>query len=206
MEPTRRAAARAPVDPRPSSEEKENAGASPLNAAFAAAYDELYDLAGAQRRRWRGDETLNTTALVHEVYLKLSRQQEGIRNPERLLAVASRAMRHVLVNYGEKRRAAKRGGNVASVPLATLGPAEDEQTSCTLEELLALDRALQRLGETSERQREVVECRFFGGLSVDETAAALEVSPATVKRDWRFARTWLYRELSAGTRGAVDVS
>lgn len=170
-----------------------------LDALFAEAYDRLRDLAGAERGRWRGNETLNTTALVHEVYVKLAHQSGGLRNPDRLLAVAARAMRHVLVNYAEEQRAAKRGGGLARVTLATFGAIEGEGGgAATWEEVLALDAALERLGELSERQRDVVECRFFGGLSVEETSAALEVSTATVKRDWRFARTWLYRELETG--------
>ncbi len=173
-----------------------------LDELFEEAYERLRQLAGIERMRWRGNQTLNTTALVHEVYLKLSRQREGLRNPDRLLAVAARAMRHVLVNYAQEQRSAKRGGGVPDVPLATLGPLEDpETTTATLEEVLSLDEALERLAEENDRQRDVVECRFFGGLTVEETSAALEVSTATVKRDWRFARTWLYRELNPGSNG-----
>jgi RNA polymerase sigma factor (TIGR02999 family) len=172
----------------------------PLDELFADAYEGLRQLAGLERMRWGGNETLNTTALVHETYLKLSRQREGLRNPDRLYAVAARAMRHVLVNYAEQQRAVKRGGDVRKVPLATMGPLEDpESTTCTCEELLAISDALDRLARVSERQREVVECRFFGGLSVEATGSALGISTATVKRDWRFARTWLYKELGPAT-------
>lgn len=168
----------------------------PFDELFAEAYERLRQLAGVERARWSGNETLNTTALVHEVYVKLARQREGLRNPDRLFAVAARAMRHVLVNYAEEQRAAKRGGDAPRVPLATLGPLEDAGASpSTCEDVLALSAALDRLGQVSERQRDVVECRFFGGLSVEETGGALGVSTATVKRDWRFARTWLYHEL-----------
>jgi RNA polymerase sigma factor (TIGR02999 family) len=172
---------------------------------FAEAYEELRRLAGYERARWSGNETLSTTALVHEVYVKLARQREGLRDGDRLYAVAARAMRHVLVNYAEAQRAAKRGGDAVKVPLATLGPVEDEAAmELTCEELLALSDALDRLGEVSARQRDVVECRFFGGLSVEETCGALGISPATVKRDWRFARTWLYHELGPdGGEGAA---
>lgn len=170
----------------------------PFDELFADAYQRLRRLAGAERSRWSGNETLNTTALVHEVYIKLARQQEGLRNPERLYAVAARAMRHVLVNYAEKQRAAKRGAGAPRVPLATLGPIADARaTPATCEDVIALSAALDRLGELNERQRDVVECRFFGGLSVEETGEALGISTATVKRDWRFARTWLYHELGA---------
>lgn len=168
----------------------------PFDELFADAYDQLRRLAGAERARWGGNHTLNTTALVHEVYVKLARQRGGLRNGDRLYAVAARAMRHVLVNYAVAQRAVKRGGDTPQVPLATLGPVADSGTlECTCEELLALNDALDRLGTVSSRQRDVVECRFFGGLSVEETSGALGVSTATVKRDWRFARTWLYHEL-----------
>ncbi len=168
----------------------------PFDDLFADAYDQLRQLAGRERARWSGSHTLSTTALVHEVYVKLARQRGGLRNGDRLYAVAARAMRHVLVNYAEAQRAAKRGGDAPQVPLASLGPVADSRTmECTCEELLALNDALDRLGAISGRQRDVVECRFFGGLSVEETSGALGISTATVKRDWRFAWTWLYHEL-----------
>jgi RNA polymerase sigma factor (TIGR02999 family) len=171
-----------------------------LDALFANAYHQIYDLAAAQRKRWRGNETLNTTALVHEVYLKLARQEAPVRNPACLFAVAARAMRHVLVNYAERERASKRGGGMEKVPLATLGVPDESSAGglATAEEILALNEALKRLAALSRRQRDVVECRFFGGLSVDETAEALAISAATVKRDWRLARAWLHHELRSG--------
>jgi RNA polymerase sigma factor (TIGR02999 family) len=171
----------------------------PLDGLFASAYGELCELAQAHRRRWRGVETLNTTVLVHELYLKLSRQAPPLRNPACLLAVASRAMRHLLVNYAERQNALKRGGGVQKVPLATLNLPEEDAGggAATAEEILELDRALEGLAVLDARQRAVVECRFFGGLSVEETAEALEVSTTTVKRDWRLARAWLQHELKA---------
>lgn len=166
---------------------------------FADAYEELRRLAGTERARWSGNETLSTTALVHEVYVKLARQRGGLRNPDRLYAVAARAMRHVLVNYAEEQRAAKRGGGAPRVSLTVAGPLEDTAaTSGLCEDVLALNSALEKLGEVNERLRDVVECRFFGGLSVEETSGALGMSSATVKRDWRFARAWLFRELGGG--------
>jgi RNA polymerase sigma factor (TIGR02999 family) len=180
----------------------EGAGPPVLDELFADAYEQLRRRAGIERRRWRGNHTLNTTALVHEVYVKLSGERAALRNPDRLLAVAARAMRHVLVNYAEEQRAAKRGGDAARVTLATLDASEgDAGGSSTWDEVLVLNSALDRLGESNARQRDVVECRFFGGLSVEETSAALEISTATVKRDWRFARTWLYRELAPASPG-----
>lgn len=165
-----------------------------LGELFAAAYSRLHSLAHDQRRRWRGQETLSTTALVHEAYLKLS-QQEAPRWQSRghFFRVAARAMRHILINYAERSRAAKRGGDSRHVA------AEDAPLihESRIEELLALNEALTRLEGLSPRQAQVVECRFFAGLEVEETAEALAVSPATVMRDWRRGKAWLYRELAS---------
>jgi RNA polymerase sigma factor (TIGR02999 family) len=166
-----------------------------LDAVFAAVYEELRGLAKGQRRRWEGDHTLDTTALVHEAYLKLVGQEGGAwEDRAHFFAVAAKAMRHILVNYAEARRAQKRGGGAPVVPL------EDALDSNPVgpdaaDEILALDEALQRLGAMHERQSRVVEARFFAGLSIDETALALDVSPATVKRDWHLASAWLQREI-----------
>jgi RNA polymerase sigma factor (TIGR02999 family) len=166
--------------------------AAAMDRLLPLVYDELHRLAQRQRRGEREDHTLNTTALVHEAYLKLVRL-DRIRwqNRAQFFALAAQAMRRVLVTYAERRRARKRGGGAAAVPLdeATL------MTEAQSEGLLALDEALHRLRALSERQHAVVECRFFGGMTVEETAAALGVAPATVKRDWALARAWLNREL-----------
>ncbi len=155
-------------------------------------YDELRQLAHRQLRRERTDHTLNTTALVHEAYLKLVQQDAaGWRNRGHFFGIAVQAMRRILVDYARRRIADKRGGGLAPVSL-------DEATIKVEEravELIALDEALTRLAGFDERAAKLVECRFFGGLSIDETADALGVSPATVKRDWAAARAWLYREL-----------
>jgi RNA polymerase sigma factor (TIGR02999 family) len=170
-----------------------------LDALFDAVYGELRRLARAQRARWDGDNTLNTTALVHELYLKLSRHP-GWRVNDRghFYALASRAMRQVLVNYAEQRQAGKRGGGVASVPLDDANPPLEDANPVSDEEagrVLVVDRALRRLASVSQRSVQVVECRFFAGLSMPETAEALSVSVATVKRDWLLASTWLRDEL-----------
>ena len=158
-------------------------------------YDELRALARAVRRG-PSCETVNTTALVHEAYLRLAGggAGTGFEGRGHFLGVAARAMRHVLVDHARRQGAQKRGGDLARVDLSeTLaaggGAAPDAH-------VLALDRSLDRLATFDARKARVVECRFFGDLTVDETAAALGVSPATVKRDWRVARAWLYRELS----------
>lgn len=173
--------------------------------AFELLYTELTAMARSQRRRWVGNQTLDTSALVHEAYLKLMKPgSSGWQGSGHFLAVAARAMRHVLVNYAEARRAMKRGGDASPLSLDALGPFEavDEGANPVApeaaEELLALHGALRRLEVLDQRQGRVVECRFFAGLSVPETAAALGVSVATVKRDWQLASAWLHRELHDG--------
>lgn len=163
-----------------------------LDDVFALVYDELHRLAQAQRRRWSGDDTLDTTALVHEAYLKLVDQsQASWKDSGHFLAVAARAMRHLLVNYAERRRAAKRGGGAATVSIDEFNPVSE----AVADEVIALHEALNQLAEVNERQVKVVEARFFTGLSIEETANALAISAATVKRDWQLASAWLHREI-----------
>jgi len=155
-------------------------------------YDELHGLAHRQLFKERDDHTFNTTDLVHEAYLKLV-QLDRMRwqNRAHFFAIAAQAMRNILVNYAVKRSAQKRGGGREKIPF-TEGFFMSEQRA---EALLALDEALHRLQALSERQHQVVEYRFFGGLSIEETAEVLGISAATVKRDWNMARAWLNREL-----------
>jgi RNA polymerase sigma factor (TIGR02999 family) len=163
-----------------------------LDALFELIYDQLHRIARGQRRRWRGNLTLNTTALIHEAYVKLAGQEElPWESRSHFFAVAATAMRQVLVNYAAARAAAKRGGDARKVTFEDSLIASSEKA----EEVLALDEALKRLEGQNERQCRVVECRFFAGLTVEQTAEALGLSPATVKRDWGFASAWLYREL-----------
>ena len=163
-----------------------------LQRLLPAVYDELHRLAHAQLRGERRDHTLNTTALIHEAYLKLVRL-ETVAWPSRahFYALAARVMRHILINYAARRKAQKRGGGLHAVPLDDAVAVAYDRA----DELLALDEALTQLAALDERQSRVVECRFFGGLSLDETAEALGVSPATVSRDWTMARAWLNRAL-----------
>lgn len=176
----------------------ENGDRGALEALFPIVYDELRSLAHRQRRKWDGDATLGTTALVHEAYLKLvDADHIGASSRVHFLRVASMAMRQILCNYGRDRRAAKRGGDSPRVSLDLLGDGlaaaalSDEQS----ETLADLDEAMRRLEAVDARLAAVVECRFFGGLSIDDTAGALGISVATVKRDWSLARAWLYREM-----------
>jgi RNA polymerase sigma factor (TIGR02999 family) len=169
---------------------EEEAGAE----LYALAYGELHRIARAQRRNWSGNETINTTALVHEAFLKLARGAGDWKDRAHFLSVAARAMRHVLINYAAASQAARRGGGATPVPL----DAAHAAVEATVEDVLALHRALERLSQRSERQVRVVECRFFAGLSVAETAEVLGVSRETVKRDWTLASAWLRLQLAEG--------
>ena len=157
-------------------------------------YGELKRIAARQLRRERQDHTLSATALVHEAWLELSSLDRiKWQNRSHYLALAAQAMRRVLIDHAVARRAQKRGGGQR---VETLDGDPLVMVEARAEELLDLDNALERLGGIDERQVRVVECRFFGGMSIDETAEALELSPATVKREWTLARAWLNRELS----------
>ena len=167
-------------------------GRSTLDRLMPILYDELRRIARRQMRGERTDHTLDTTALVHEAYVKLiGLDRISWQNRTHFLAVAAQAMRRVLVDHAVGRGAQKRGGDRRKVPL------EEVEVACAkpVETLLAVDAALTRLEAVDARLSRVVECRYFGGMSVEETAAALDVSPATVKRDWSVARAWLNREL-----------
>ena len=170
-----------------------------LDELFPLVYEELRALAHRKRQQWHGDYTLNTTALVHEAYLKLVDQSNPAwTSRAHFFGVAARAMRHIQINYAKYRRRKKRGGDVAKVPLDELSrlcTAESPMTDDTAEALLSLDEALRRLEALDARQSRIVECRFFAGMTIDETAAALDVSPATVKRGWAMAQAWLHRAL-----------
>lgn len=158
---------------------------------WEVAYPELRRLAhGALRRR--PGASLQTTALVHEAYLKLVQNDDaGWSGRLHFYAVASKAMRHILIDHARHRSRQKRGGGQRPLPLDEALIAADEQA----ETFLALDEALRQLATLNERLVEVVECRFFGGMTIAGTAEALGVSPATVKRDWVLVQAWLHREL-----------
>ena len=171
-----------------------------LNRLLPLVYHQLHGLAREQRRRWSGDETLDTTALVHEAYLRLiGHPAPDWESHTHFLSVAARAMRHILIDYAKRQHRAKRGGDLARVPLdaieAALQPGV-EASATGPEALVALDEALRLLEQHEPRQGRIVECRFFGGMSIEETAAALSISPATVKRGWAMAQAWLHRELA----------
>jgi RNA polymerase sigma factor (TIGR02999 family) len=169
-----------------------------LEELFPLVYEELRELAHRQRRSWQGDETLNTTALVHEAYLKLVDQRRATwDNEAHFLAAAARAIRHILINYARDRRAGKRGGGWQQISLVEGEiPGAPHSTGTPWEDrIVALDDALQRLTGHSERQGRIVECRFFGGMTVEQTAIALGISTATVTRSWSMAQAWLRQHL-----------
>lgn len=166
---------------------------SALDRLMPLVYMELRRLAKSKLGSERADHTLNTTALVHEAYIKLADQQRiNWQSRAQFFALASQAMRRILVDYARRRNAAKRGGNAVISIRETDSVASEVRTDA----LVALDESLQRLAEIDPRQSQIVECRFFGGLSIEETADVVGVSTATVKREWAVARAWLFRELN----------
>ena len=162
-----------------------------VNPLMDAVYDELRRLARIYLARERRDHSLPATALVHEAYLKLIDQRRvRWQNRAHFYAVAARVMRRLLVDHARARSAAKRGVQL-TIPLDGVDVAGAGQSA----DLMALDSALDRLAALDPRQARLVELRYFGGLTIDEAAAVMNVAPITVKRDWATARTWLYREL-----------
>jgi len=167
---------------------------------IAVVYDELRRMARRRLRAERSDHSIAATVLVHETYLKLVDQHHvRWRNRAQFFAVAARLMRRVLVDCARARSAAKRGGGQRPVQLTDSGvllASAQSRIQPPDVDVLALDQALARLKELGPRHSALVELRFFGGLSIEEAADVLSVSPATVKRDWTLARAWLHRELA----------
>jgi RNA polymerase sigma factor (TIGR02999 family) len=155
-------------------------------------YEELRRIAHYRLRAEQTGHTLETTGLVHEAYLRLVGSEHlEFESRAHFLAIAAQAMRHILIDSALTRRTQKRGGGVQPLSLDAVPIVAEERS----EELLALDEALQRLSAINPRQARVVECRYFGGMNIEDTAVALDMSTATVKRDWMLARAWLNREL-----------
>src|SRR5215831_16953602 len=170
-----------------------------VDRLFRTVYGELKVIARSQRRRLTGNDTINTTALVHEVFIKLSGgEPQSFANRVHFYATAAKAMRQVLINYASQQRTAKRGGDCVQVPL------EDAQfvSDATADELLNVEQLLNRLDTDHPRRCRIVECRVFAGMTIDETAEALDISPATVKREWQIASAALYRDLQVNGVGA----
>ena len=168
---------------------------------FDQVYDKLRLLAHRQLERLRPGQTLNTTGLVHEAYLKLVDQSDADwEDRSHFFSVAAKAMRHIIINYARKKTADKRGGSVDHVDLdeRVMAPQESAET------LVAIDWALDRLAERDERMARVVELRFFGGMTQKESAAVLDISPRTVRRDWTAAKAWLSKALSEESTNGAD--
>jgi RNA polymerase sigma-70 factor, ECF subfamily len=164
-----------------------------MDEMFPLVYDELRRIAARKLRTERTSHTLSATALVHEAWLELTKLDRiKWQNRSHYMALAAQAMRRILIDYAVARRRQKRGGGKAPVHIDGEVWAVAETRG---EDLLALDEALERLAAMNERQARIVEYRFYGGMSVEETADALKISPATVKREWSTARAWLNREL-----------
>ena len=164
-----------------------------LDELLPFVYNELHRQAAQYLRRERADHTLQTTALINEAYLKLIDQSEvEWQNRAHFFAVAAQAMRRILVDYARMRKREKRGGDDVKFQLdeAIETPAKEKSI-----DLVALDEALNRLAEFDERQARVVELRFFSGMTEEETAEVLGLSPATVRRDWNMAKAWLFHQL-----------
>jgi RNA polymerase sigma factor (TIGR02999 family) len=168
-----------------------------LNEILPLIYDELRRLARYHLRQQRPNHTLQTTALVHEAYLRLARERSVVvENRTHFLGVAGQLMRWILVDYERKRRSAKRGSGTPNLSL-------DESFAEGLRgappvDLLALDSALDKLAKMDEQQSRIIELRYFAGFSIEDTAEFLGISPATVKRSWSSARAWLLREMKRG--------
>lgn len=164
-----------------------------LEELMPLVYDELRGLAHHYLRQERSDHTLQSTALVHEAYMRLAGQNPPEwQNRAHFFGIAAHLMRQILVDYARSRRTAKRGANA---PRLALDAAEalPQQTDV---DVVALDRALQELSELDAQQGRIVELRFFAGLTIEDTSEVLGISPATVKRDWTTARAWLYRAMT----------
>lgn len=173
--------------------------AAAFDMAFSMVYDELQTLARSQLRREMVGHTLETGALVHEAYLRLSDgNRTAFDDRSHFLAIASAAMRRILVEHARRTNAAKRGGGAVAVDLDSAVAAHAVMLDAQGTSLVDLDEALQRLALLHERQAKVVEYRFFGGLTEEETAAVLDVGLRTVKRDWAAARAWLFAQMHHG--------
>jgi RNA polymerase sigma factor (TIGR02999 family) len=164
-----------------------------LDKLLPLIYEELRKMAKRYMRQQNPGHTLQTTALIHEAYLRMVQQKEKhFENRAHFFGVAATAMRHILVDYARTRQTAKRGGGARPVSLEEAALVTQERAA----ELVDFDEALKELETLSQRQSRVVELRYFGGLTVEETATVLAVSPETVMRDWTMAKTWLHHALS----------
>lgn len=173
----------------------ENGDTKAFNELYWLVYTELKGLAAIQRARWQNDFTINTTALVHEAYEKLFKTpNKKWEDPRHFYSVAGKAMRQILFSYAESKAAIKRGGNVKKISIEE-GLGIFEFTEDRTLEVIAMETAMKKLDKISPREAQIVECRFYLGLSVEETSNMLDISTATVKRGWAMAKAWMYDEL-----------
>jgi RNA polymerase sigma-70 factor, ECF subfamily len=164
-----------------------------LDSLMPLVYNELHRIATRYLQKERSDHTLQSTALVHEAYVRLAEQDlPQWQNRAHFFAVAAQLMRQILVDYARSHRASKRGGDICKVGLDDAG----DKAEALDVDIIALDDALKSLAEMDSQQSRVVELKFFGGLSIEDTAEVLGISASTVKRDWVTARAWLHRELA----------
>ena len=164
-----------------------------LEQLMPLVYEELRQIARRYMRRQHSGHTFQTTELIHEAYLKIAKQDEqNWYNRAHFFGVAAQAMRHILVDYARSKQSQKRGGDLERVTLTAVSAVSGNQSK----EIVALDEALNNLAVLDQRKSRVVELKYFGGLTTEEIAEVLKVSPETVKRDWSFARNWLLRELA----------
>lgn len=170
-----------------------NGDASALDSLLPLVYDELRRLARSYLQRERSEHTLQSTALVHEAYLRLVDQNVSWQNRAHFFGIAAQMMRRVLVDHARSRNSAKRGDGVCRVTLDEdiIGAGQRDV------DIMALDHALSDLAKFDPQQSRIVELRFFAGLSIEDTSEVLNISPATVKRDWAMAKAWLHREMNA---------
>lgn len=171
-----------------------NGNSAARDALVPLVHDELRRLAHRYMGRERPDHTLQTSALVNEAFIRLIDQKDvHWQNRAHFFGIAAQMMRRILVDYARKRGFAKRGGDLREVPLDDVMIVSPQRAA----EVVALDDALKNLAEIDPRKSQIIELRFFGGLSIEETAEVLGVSPGTVMRDWTFAKAWLRREMTA---------
>lgn len=166
-----------------------------LERLMPLVYDELHAIAGNYLRRERANHTLQPTALVNEAFLKLVDQRVGWQNRAHFYAISAQIMRRILVSHARSQQAAKRGDGAYKLTLNEASSVASQPTQERDLDIVALDNALTRLAASDERKSRIVELRYFAGLSLEETAEVMGISPGTIKREWRMARAWLYSEL-----------
>jgi RNA polymerase sigma factor (TIGR02999 family) len=182
--------------------EWQGGSAEALERLIPLVYDELHRIASRHLSRERRDHTLQTTALLHEAYLKLAGQRDDWQNRAHFFGIAAQLMRRILVDHARRDGRVKRGGHAVHLSLDDADPSSPA-AAMDAADVYALDRALSRLEGIDSQQGRVVELRFFGGLTIEETAVVMSLSAATIKREWAVARAWLYRDMTGDATPAA---